>query len=93
MLNHATNHTQHVVQHLRKVLKILLIIASIGAIFFIGFLILGIIAIQDKYEPEQIENKTEVVENQQTESIINTNLIEFLENPIDLLAFKKKKEI
>ena len=78
---------------MRKVLKILLIIASIGAIFFIGFLILGIIAIQDKYEPEQIENKTEVVENQQTESIINTNLIEFLENPIDLLAFKKKKEM
>lgn len=76
---------------MKKVLKILLILASIGAIFLIGFLILGIIAVQDKYEPEQFENKTKIVENQQTESIINTNLIEFLENPIDLQDFKKKK--
>jgi hypothetical protein len=78
---------------LRKALKILLIIASIGTIFLIGFLILGIIAVQDKYEPEQIENKTIIVENQQTESRINTNLIEFLKNPIDLLVFKEKKEM
>lgn len=56
-------------------------------------MILGIIAVQDKYEPEQFENKTKIVENQQTESIINTNLIEFLENPIDLQDFKKKKGI
>jgi hypothetical protein len=76
---------------LKKVLKILLILASIGAIFLIGFLILGIIAVQDKYEPEQIENVTVVVENQQTESKTKNNLIEFLENPIDLLAFKQKK--
>ncbi|MAO09727.1 MAG: hypothetical protein CMC07_02245 [Flavobacteriaceae bacterium] len=76
---------------MKKVLKILLILASIGAIFLIGFLILGIIAVQDKYEPEQFENKTKIVENQQTESIINTNLIVFLENPIDLQDFKKKK--
>ena len=54
-------------------------------------MILGIIAVQDKYEPEQFENKTKIVENQQTESIINTNLIVFLENPIDLQDFKKKK--
>jgi hypothetical protein len=66
---------------LKKVLKILLILASIGAIFLIGLLIFGIIAIQDKYEPEPIENKTEVVENQQTESKTKNNLIEFLENP------------
>ena len=52
---------------------------------------MGIIAVQDKYEPEQFENKTKIVENQQTESIINTNLIVFLENPIDLQDFKKKK--
>lgn len=56
-------------------------------------MILGIFAVQDKYEPEQIEKKTETVENQQTESIINTNLVEFLENPIDLLTFKEKKEM
>lgn len=80
-------------QHLKKGLKILLILASISAIFLIGFLIFGVIAIQDKNEPEPIENKTEVIENQQTESKTKNNLIEFLENPIDLLAFKKKKEM
>ena len=83
----------NVVQHLKKILKILLILASIGAIFLIGFFVLGIIAIQDKYEPEEIKNKIEIVENQQTESKINTNLSEFLENPIDLLGFKEKKEM
>ena len=82
-----------VVQHLRKVLKILLIIASIGAIFLIGFLLLGITAIQDKYEPEQFKNETEIFKNQQTEPINNIHLIEFLENPIDILAYKKKKEM
>ena len=54
---------------------------------------MGIIAIQDKYEPEQIENKTEIAENQQTKSIINNNIIEFLENPIDLLDYKEKKKM
>lgn len=78
---------------MRKVLKILLIIASIGAIFLIGFLLLGITAIQDKYEPEQFKNETEIFKNQQTEPINNIHLIEFLENPIDILAYKKKKEM
>ncbi|WP_026753046.1 hypothetical protein [Sediminibacter sp. Hel_I_10] len=68
-----------VVQHLRKVLKILLIIVSIGAIFLIGFLLLGITAIQDKYEPEQFKNETEIFKNQQAEPINNIHLIEFLE--------------
>ena len=93
--NHSNRHSHlfysKVVQYLKKVLKILLIIASIGAISLIGFLILGIIAVQDKYEPEKIEKKTEIIEIQQTESIISTNLVEFLENPIDLLTFKEKK--
>lgn len=54
-----------VVQHLKKTPKILLFVFTIGAIFSIGFLIFGIIAVQDKYEPEniqQIENKNLQVE-------------------------------
>jgi hypothetical protein len=78
---------------LKKNLNISLIIASIATILLIGFLILGIIAVQDKYEPEPNDYKIDVIKNNQTESKIKNNLIEFLENPINLLDFKKKKEM
>ncbi|WP_162880205.1 hypothetical protein [Mariniflexile rhizosphaerae] len=73
-------------------MKILLILASIGAIFLIGFLVFGILAIQDKYEPEPIHKEIQIVESE-NESVNNTKLILFLENPLDLQSFKKLKDI
>lgn len=75
---------------MKKITKITLILISIGIILLIGFLILGTLVIQDRYK-EPIEQRTEITENHQTETKTNKNLVEFLENPIDLIAFKKKK--
>ncbi len=81
---------EHVVQHLKKVLNILLTIALIGVLCLFGFLVAGILVIQDKYEPEPKQHEIEITEYE-IEPFINKKMIEFLENPIDLNEYKSIK--
>ena len=46
--------------------------------------------VQKRYAESPV-NKTELVSESQSENDLNSNLVEFLDNPIDLLDFKKKK--
>jgi hypothetical protein len=90
LLNHATNHTQHVTTHLRKTKDILIFIFALIVISAIGYGIFLYFYVQKRYAESPV-NKTELVSESQTEIDLNSNLVEFLDNPIDFLDFKKKK--
>ncbi|MEP5340239.1 MAG: hypothetical protein ABJL44_14800 [Algibacter sp.] len=75
---------------MKKILNILLTIVLIGTICLVGFLIVGILVVQDKHEPRLIENEPEMI---LIESGLkkNNSLDKFFENPIDLKELKKNR--
>jgi uncharacterized membrane protein len=75
---------------LRKTKDILIFIFALLIVSAIGYGIFLYFYVQKKYA-EVPENKTELISESQTENNLNSNLVEFLDNPIDLLDFKKKK--
>jgi flagellar basal body-associated protein FliL len=83
---------------LRKTKGILIFIFGLIVISAIGYGIFLYFYVQKRYS-ESLVNKTELVSESQSESELqseidlNSNLVEFLDNPIDLLEFKKKKVI
>ncbi|MFT4644996.1 MAG: hypothetical protein ACI8ZX_001403 [Planctomycetota bacterium] len=84
--------------HLRKTKGILIFIFGLIVISAIGCGIFLYFYVQKRYS-KSLVNKTELVSESQSESELqseidlNSNLVEFLDNPIDLLEFKKKKVI
>lgn len=77
------------IKHLKKILKIIFNIASIGFIILIGFLVISVLVTQDKSEP--VQSNIEIIESK-TEPTINEKLKRFLENPIDLKDYKSIKK-
>jgi len=74
---------------LKRIIKILLIISTVIVLAFLCFFIVGLLVVQDKFEPEIHK---EVYEDSKTivKPLVNKNLVSFLEKPIDLLEFKNK---
>ena len=75
---------------MRKTKDILIFIFALLIVSAIGYGILLYFYVQKKYA-EVPENKTELVSELQSENNLNSSLVQFLDNPIDLLDFKKKK--
>ncbi|RMA67677.1 hypothetical protein [Ulvibacter antarcticus] len=75
---------------MRKTKDILIFIFALIVISVFGYGVFLYFYTQKKYA-EIPENKIELVSELQSEINLNSNLVEFLDNPIDLLAFKNKK--